>query len=100
VIAVVKLISRTAIKFPVLFYHGKDTAILPIIARLLPFLADPLFRSRHALFFEAIGSLLSLLRSDARYSYRNFFVDSMFLIQGTINYSFNQIKYYCLSLFI
>ncbi|CAK8574214.1 unnamed protein product [Lathyrus sativus] len=85
VIAVVKLISRTAINFPGVFYHGKATAILPIIARLLPFFADPIFRSRHDVFFEAIGSLLSLLRSGARDSYRQFFVDSMFLIQDVLH---------------
>ncbi|PNX91668.1 serine/threonine-protein kinase ATR-like protein, partial [Trifolium pratense] len=42
VIAVVKLITRTSINFPGVYYHGKATAILPIIARLLPFFAEPL----------------------------------------------------------
>lgn len=83
VIAVVKLFSHTARNFPGVFFHGKSTAVLPIIARLLPFFAEPPFRSRHGVFFEALGSLLSLIRSGARDSYRQFFVDSMFLIQGT-----------------
>lgn len=84
VIAVVKLISHTARNFPGVFYHGKATSsILPILARILPFFAEPLFRSRHGVFFEATGSLLSLLRSGARDAYRQFFVDSMSLIQGT-----------------
>ncbi|GAU18055.1 hypothetical protein TSUD_51660, partial [Trifolium subterraneum] len=85
VMAVVKLITRTAIDFPGVYYHGKATAILPVIARLLPFFAEPLFRSCHGVFFQAIGSLLSLLRSGARDSYRQFFVDSMFLIEDVLH---------------
>lgn len=50
----------------------------PLFSFLLPY-----FRSRHGVFFEATGSLLSLLRSGARDAYRQFFVDSMSLIQGT-----------------
>ncbi|XP_027365272.1 serine/threonine-protein kinase ATR [Abrus precatorius] len=85
VIAVVKLISHTARNFPGVFYHGKASAILPILARILPFLADPLSRSRHGIFFEALGSLLSLLRSGARDAYRQFFVDSMLLVQDILH---------------
>ncbi|RDY02662.1 Serine/threonine-protein kinase ATR, partial [Mucuna pruriens] len=85
VIAVVKLISHTARNFPGVFYHGKASAISPILARILPFFADPLFRSRHGVFFEALGSLLSLLRSGARDAYRQFFVDSMSLIQDILH---------------
>ncbi|XP_061337449.1 serine/threonine-protein kinase ATR [Gastrolobium bilobum] len=84
VIAVVKLISHTARNFPRVFYHGKPSAILPILARLLPFFAEPIFRSRHGVFFETLASLLSLLRSGARDAYRQFFVDSILLIQGSI----------------
>ncbi|KAK7390797.1 hypothetical protein VNO78_18880 [Psophocarpus tetragonolobus] len=84
VIAVVKLISHTARNFPGVFYHGKASAILPILARFVPFFAQPLFRSRHAVFFEALGSLLSLLRSGARDAYRQFFVDSISLIQDIL----------------
>lgn len=118
VIAVVKLISHTARNFPGVFYHGKPSAVSPIVARILPFFAQPLFRSlalsqllalllfsllyslltplsnfrsRHGVFFEALGSLLALLRSGARDAYRQFFVDSMSLIQGMklrVNYSY------------
>ncbi|XP_020211373.1 serine/threonine-protein kinase ATR isoform X2 [Cajanus cajan] len=84
VIAVVKLISHTARNFPGVFYRGKASAVLPILARFLPFFAEPLFRSRHGVFFEALGSLLSLLRSGARDAYRQFFVDSMSLIQDIL----------------
>lgn len=52
-IAVVKLISRTAINFPGVFFHGKATAVLPILARLLPFFAEPLFRSLFFLYFSS-----------------------------------------------
>ncbi|KAL2323976.1 hypothetical protein Fmac_023034 [Flemingia macrophylla] len=86
VIAVVKLISHTARNFPAVFYRGKASAVLPILARILPFFAEPHFRSRHGVFFEAIGSLLSLLRSGARDAYRQFFVDSMSLIQADVSY--------------
>ncbi|KAG4907395.1 hypothetical protein JHK86_055879 [Glycine max] len=44
----------------------------------------PNFRSRHGVFFEALGSLLSLLHSGARDAYRQFFVDSMSLIQDIL----------------
>lgn len=44
VIAVLKLISHTATNFPGVFYHGKPTAILPVIGRVLPFFAEPAFR--------------------------------------------------------
>ncbi|CAJ1977648.1 unnamed protein product [Sphenostylis stenocarpa] len=84
VIAVVKLISHTARNFPGVFYHGKPSAVSPILARILPFFAQPLFRSCHGVFFEALGSLLSLLRSGARDAYRQFFVDSMSLIQDIL----------------
>ncbi|XP_027934179.1 serine/threonine-protein kinase ATR isoform X2 [Vigna unguiculata] len=84
VIAVVKLISHTARNFPGVFYHGKPSAVSPVLARILPFFAQPLFRSRHGVFFEALDSLLALLRSGARDAYRQFFVDSMSLIQDIL----------------
>jgi len=91
--AAVRLISYTAKNNPGVFYHGKATGVLPVIAPLLPFLADPLFRSRHGIFFETIGSLLSSLRSAERDFYRHFFVDCMFLIQGINQIKSNQINY-------
>lgn len=42
--AVLKLLTHTAKNFPGVFYHGKATAVLPIIVRLLPFLAEPAFQ--------------------------------------------------------
>lgn len=44
VIAVLKLISHIAKNFPGVFYHGKASAILPIVGRILPFFAEPVFR--------------------------------------------------------
>ncbi|KAK7280606.1 hypothetical protein RJT34_25671 [Clitoria ternatea] len=85
VIAVVKLISHTSRNFPGVFYHGKPSAVLPLLARIIPFFAQPSFRSRHGVFFEAFGSLLSLLRSGARDSFRQFFVDSMSLVQDILH---------------
>ncbi|XP_015941840.1 serine/threonine-protein kinase ATR [Arachis duranensis] len=85
-IAVVKLVSHTAKYFPGVFFHGSDSAsLLPILARLLPFFSDPLFRSRHAVFFEAIGSLLSLLRTGARDAFRHFFLDAMLAVQDVVH---------------
>ncbi|KAJ1436335.1 putative serine/threonine-protein kinase [Sesbania bispinosa] len=92
VIAVVKLIAHTARNFPGVFFHGKATAILPVLARILPFFAEPLFRSRHGVFYDALGSLLSLLRSGARDAYRQFFVDSMFLIQDILYVALLSVK--------
>lgn len=43
VIAVLKLISHTARNFPGVFYHGKASAILPVIGRILPFFTEPAF---------------------------------------------------------
>ncbi|MED6198219.1 hypothetical protein PIB30_064049 [Stylosanthes scabra] len=90
VIAVVKLVSHTAIYFPGVFFHGSDSAsLLPILARLLPFFSDPLFRSRHAVFFEALGSLLSLLRTGgARDAFRHFFLDAMLAVQDVVHVAF------------
>uniref|UniRef100_A0A2N9HIL2 Serine/threonine-protein kinase ATR n=1 Tax=Fagus sylvatica TaxID=28930 RepID=A0A2N9HIL2_FAGSY len=84
VIAVLKLISHTAKNFPGVFYHGKATAILPVLGRVLPFFAEPSFRSRHGVIFETIGSLLSLLRSGAREAYRKFFVDAMVVVEDIL----------------
>lgn len=44
VVAVLKLISHTARNFPGVFYHGKPSAVLPLIGRILPFFAEPAFR--------------------------------------------------------
>ncbi|RVW38511.1 Serine/threonine-protein kinase ATR [Vitis vinifera] len=44
VIAVLKLLSHTTKNFPGVFYHGKASAVLPIIGRILPFFAEPAFR--------------------------------------------------------
>ncbi|KAL5856184.1 hypothetical protein ACOSQ3_006018 [Xanthoceras sorbifolium] len=81
VIAVLKLISHTARNFPGVFYHGKAGAVLPVIGRILPFFAEPAFHSRHGVIFETVGSLLSLLRTGARDSYRLFFMDAMLAIE-------------------
>lgn len=44
VIAVLKLLAHTAKNFPGVFYHGKASAVLPVIGRILPFFAEPSFR--------------------------------------------------------
>ncbi|RWW18353.1 hypothetical protein GW17_00017663 [Ensete ventricosum] len=44
VTAVLKLLSHTARNFPGVFYHGRAAAVLPVIGRVLPFLAEPAFR--------------------------------------------------------
>ncbi|XP_022748509.1 serine/threonine-protein kinase ATR-like isoform X3 [Durio zibethinus] len=81
VIAVLKLISHTARNFPGVFYHGKASAILPVIGRILPFFAEPAFRSRHGVIFDTIGPLLSLLRTGSRDAYRMLFIDAMSVIE-------------------
>lgn len=44
VIAVLKLLSRTAKIFPGVFYHGQASAVVPVIGRILPLFAEPAFR--------------------------------------------------------
>ncbi|KAK8624063.1 hypothetical protein V6N13_065420, partial [Hibiscus sabdariffa] len=88
VIAVLKLISHTARNFPGVFYHGKASAVLPVIGRILPFFAEPAFSSRHGVIFETIGPLLSLLRTGSRDAYRMLFIDAMCAIEGLMNTSF------------
>ncbi|KAM7257739.1 hypothetical protein ACFE04_013480 [Oxalis oulophora] len=82
VVAVLKLISHVAKTFPRVFQH--PTSLLPVIARILPFFADPSFFSRHGLFFETMGSLLSLLRVESRNAYCQFYTDAMFAIQDLL----------------
>ncbi|CAI9104764.1 OLC1v1003516C1 [Oldenlandia corymbosa var. corymbosa] len=82
--AVLTLLALTAKVFPGVFYHGKAAAVLPLIGRTLPFFAEPSFRSRHGVLFETIGSLLSLLRTGDRDSYRLFFMDTMLLVQDLL----------------
>ncbi|KAJ7967115.1 serine/threonine-protein kinase ATR [Quillaja saponaria] len=91
VIAVVKLISHASRNFPGVFYHGKASAVLPIIGRMLPFFAEPAFRNdvlnfrfRYGVIFETLGSLLSLLRTGARDAYRQFFIDAMLVIEDIL----------------
>ncbi|XVE48802.1 hypothetical protein DITRI_Ditri01bG0031900 [Diplodiscus trichospermus] len=84
VIAVLKLISHTARNFPGVFYHGKASAVLPVIGRILPFFAEPAFRSRHGVIFETIGPLLTLLRTGSRDAYRMLFTDAMCAIEDTL----------------
>ncbi|EXB24045.1 Serine/threonine-protein kinase ATR [Morus notabilis] len=81
VIAVLKLISHIAKNFPGVFYHGKASAILPIVGRILPFFAEPMFRSQHSVILETVGSLLSLLRTGTRDAYRLFFADAMLVVE-------------------
>ncbi|KNA16075.1 hypothetical protein SOVF_091650 [Spinacia oleracea] len=81
VFAILKLLNHTTKKFPGVFYHGKSNAVLPVIGRLLPFFAEPSFRGRHGVILETIGSLIDLLRSGDRDAYRQFFLDSMLVIE-------------------
>ncbi|KAL7237094.1 hypothetical protein ACSBR1_020211 [Camellia fascicularis] len=84
VIAVLKLLTHTAKNFPGVFFHGRAAAVLPLIGRILPFFAEPAFRSRHGVIFETVGSLLSLLRTGDRDAYRQFFVDTMLMVEDLL----------------
>ncbi|KAJ6365384.1 hypothetical protein OIU76_030204 [Salix suchowensis] len=84
VIAVLKLISHTARNFPGVFYHGKGSAILPVIGRVLPFFAEPAFRARYGVILDTLGSLLSLLRTGARDAYCQFFIDAMLAVEDIL----------------
>ncbi|CAL5378051.1 unnamed protein product [Camellia sinensis] len=84
VIAVLKLLTHTAKNFPGVFFHGRAAAVLPLIGRILPFFAEPAFRSRHGVIFETVGSLLSLLRTGDRDAYRQFFIDTMLMVEDLL----------------
>ncbi|KAG0457231.1 hypothetical protein HPP92_022388 [Vanilla planifolia] len=81
VTAVLKLLSHTARNFPGVFFHGKAAAVLPVLGRILPFLAEPAFRSRHELIFDTAATLLALLRTGERDAYRQFFLDAMVAVE-------------------
>ncbi|TMX00805.1 hypothetical protein EJD97_000115 [Solanum chilense] len=85
VFAVLKLIAHTAKNFPGVFYHGKAGAVLPVIGRILPFLAEPAFRSRHAVIIETVGALLSTLRTGDRDAYRQFFMDTLLVVEDLLH---------------
>ncbi|XP_058191614.1 serine/threonine-protein kinase ATR isoform X3 [Rhododendron vialii] len=84
VIAVLKLLTHTAKNFPGVFFHGRPAAVLPLIGRILPFFAEPAFRSRHGVIFETVGSLLSLLRTGDHDAYRQFFMDTMVVVEDLL----------------
>ncbi|OWM80452.1 serine/threonine-protein kinase ATR isoform X2 [Punica granatum] len=84
VVAILKLISQTARNIPGVFYHGKASAVLPVIGRILPFFTEPAFCARHGVIFETVGSLLSLLRAGERDAYRQFFVDAMAVVEDLL----------------
>ncbi|CAM8899357.1 unnamed protein product [Rhodiola kirilowii] len=83
-IAVLKLVSHCAKRFPGVFFHGKAGAVLPVMARVIPFLADPAFSEKHRFIFETLGSLVSLLRTRERRAYCQFFTDAMSLIRDLV----------------
>ncbi|KAH0698336.1 hypothetical protein KY290_016254 [Solanum tuberosum] len=85
VFAVLKLIAHTAKNFPGVFYHGKAGAVLPVIGRILPFLAEPAFCSRHAVIIETVGALLSTLRTGDRDAYRQFFMDTLLVVEDLLH---------------
>ncbi|MCD7463303.1 hypothetical protein HAX54_050313 [Datura stramonium] len=85
VFAVLKLIAHTAKNFPGVFYHGKAGAVLPVIGRILPFLAEPSFSSRHGVIIETIGALLSTLRTGDRDAYRQFFMDTLLVVEDLLH---------------
>nr|GLL49775.1 heterodimeric geranylgeranyl pyrophosphate synthase small subunit, chloroplastic-like [Ipomoea trifida] len=85
VVAILKLSAHVANNFPGVFYHGKPSAVLPVIARILPFFAEPAFKAQHGVIFETVVSLLSLLRTGDRDAYRLFFMDAMLLVEDLVD---------------
>ena len=43
-VSVLRLLTHTCKKLPGVFGHGKGNAILPVIGRLIPLFASPIFR--------------------------------------------------------
>ncbi|XP_071715523.1 serine/threonine-protein kinase ATR [Rutidosis leptorrhynchoides] len=85
VIAILKLLTYTVKKIPGVYFHGKASAVLPIICHILPFFSEPSFGSRHGIIFETLGSLLSLLCTGDRDAYRQFFQDVMGVVQDLLS---------------
>ncbi|XP_031124475.1 serine/threonine-protein kinase ATR isoform X2 [Ipomoea triloba] len=85
VVAILKLSAHVANNFPGVFYHGKPSAVLPVIARILPFFAESAFKAQHGVIFETVVSLLSLLRTGDRDAYRLFFMDAMLLVEDLVD---------------
>ncbi|KAL1193295.1 Serine/threonine-protein kinase ATR [Cardamine amara subsp. amara] len=81
VTAVLKLVSVTARTIPGVFYHGNPSAIFPVIARIMPFFAEPESLPGQGVILETVGSLLMLLRSNSRKAYRMFFLDALQAIE-------------------
>ncbi|RLN13077.1 serine/threonine-protein kinase ATR [Panicum miliaceum] len=84
VIALLKLVAYTALKFPGVFYNGRAADVISVIGRILPFLAEPDFRSSHELIFIAVWNLLSILRTGDREAYRQFFLDAMVAVEDLL----------------
>ena len=57
-VAVLKLLSHTARNFPGVFYHGKASAVLPVVGRILPFFAEPAIQSVICVIFSFFSFLL------------------------------------------
>jgi serine/threonine-protein kinase ATR len=79
-----KLVAYTALKFPGVFYNGRAADVISVIGRILPFLAEPDFRSSHELIFNAVWNLLSILRTGDREAYRQFFLDAMVAVEDLL----------------
>ncbi|KAL4186626.1 hypothetical protein AMTRI_Chr09g34870 [Amborella trichopoda] len=83
--AILKLITHICKNYPGVFFNGKASAVLPILGRVIPLFAEPSFCSHHHAIFETVTSLLSLLRTGEREAYRQFFLDSMLLLEDLLS---------------
>ncbi|CAL5040806.1 unnamed protein product [Urochloa decumbens] len=84
VIALLRLVAYTALKFPGVFYNGRAGDVISVIGRILLFLAEPDFRLSHELIFTAVWNLLSILRTGDREAYRQFFLDAMVAVEDVL----------------
>lgn len=83
--AILKLLCHTVKNYPGVFYHGKASAVLPIVGQVFPFFAESTISGRFGVLFETVSSLLSLLKTGEREAYRSFFVGAMLLIQDLVS---------------
>ncbi|KAK4772042.1 hypothetical protein SAY86_013817 [Trapa natans] len=81
VMAILKLISGVATILPGVFYHGKASAILPAVGRMLLFFTKPGICAIHGAVLETVGTLLALLKAGEPGAYRQFFVDAMSVVE-------------------
>ncbi|XP_024518074.1 serine/threonine-protein kinase ATR [Selaginella moellendorffii] len=81
ILAILKLVRHTVDHFPGVLFHGKAHAVLPVVARLIPLLAEPAASGCCECLFETLRSLVSILRKGEWEVFQYFFIDALLLVE-------------------